>query len=249
MDTAGLAAFLHETSTAPAELARRAGVSRNTEWSLRRDPSRAKLGTLRELALACALDIKIGTVPASDPYAAAAARVMVGDIPADSVDDHRQLSEWIARLQRWAPDAAPLRLAEIAAEVSAPQNRSRAVFLIGRHDADRLASAALASGEPWALSGAAALDALDVAPVSRNSPTVLWTARPDAVTGMLLSTHRRTIVGSAANVIVAPLHQTVLEGSATLDEIALVSPVQAVIDSLGIGGELGAAALDIAGEW
>ncbi|MEO7373210.1 MAG: hypothetical protein ABIW36_04765 [Terrimesophilobacter sp.] len=249
MDTARLTAFLNETNTAPAELARRAGVSRNTEWSLRRDPSRAKLGTLRELALACGLDIRIDTVAASDVYASAAARVMVGDLPAENVDDHKQLSEWIVRLQRWAPDAAPLHLAEMAADVSAPQNRSGAIFLIGRHDADRLASAALASGEPWVLSGAAALDALDIEPISRTSPTVLWTARPDAVTGMLLSTHRRTTVVSAANVIVAPLHQTALTGSASLGGVALVSPVQAVIDSLGIGGELGAAAHNIAGGW
>jgi len=66
---------------------------------------------------------------------------------------------------------------------------------------------------------------------------------------MLLGTHRRTKVASAANVIVAPLHQTVVEGSADLGGLALVSPVQAVIDSLGIGGELGVAAHNIAGGW
>lgn len=249
MDTTSLKAFLNETNTAPAELARKAGVSRNTEWSLRRDPSRAKLTTLRELALACGLDIKIGTTVASDPYAAAAARVMVGDLPADNVEDQTRLKEWITRLERWAPDAAPLHLTEMAADVSAPQNRSGATFLIGRHDADRLASAGFASGDPWVLSGAAALDALDVEPISKTAPTVLWTAAPDVVTGMLLGTHRRTKVASAANVIVAPLHQTVLEGSADLGGLALVSPVQAVIDSLGIGGELGVAAHNIAGGW
>lgn len=249
MDTGNLTAFLNETNIAPAELARRAGVSRNTEWSLRRDPSRANLGTLRELALACGLDLKIDVVAASDPYAAAAARVMVGDLPDDNVDDHQQLSTWIARLQRWAPGAAPLQIVEMAAEVSAPQNRPGATFLIGRHDADRLASAALASEEPWALSGASALDALDIEPLSKNSPTVLWTARPDAVTALLLSTHRRTTVVSAANVIVAPLHQTALAGSASVGRIELVSPVQAIIDSLGIGGELGDAAHNIAGGW
>lgn len=249
MDTASLTALLSEATIAPAQLARRAGVSRNTEWSLRRDPSRAKLATLRELALACGLDIKIDTVAASDPYAAAAVRVMVGDLSADSVDDPKQLSEWIARLRRWSPEATPLQLAEAAANVSAPQNRSGAIFLIGRHDADRLASAALASGEPWALSGAAALDALDVKPIPKTSPTVLWTKKPDAVTGMLLSTHRRTSVASAASVIVAPLHVTVLEGGASVGRIELVSPVQAVIDSLGIGGELADAARSIAEEW
>lgn len=249
MDTANLTAFLNETTIAPTELARMAGVSRNTEWSLRRDPSRAKLRTLRELALACGLDIKIDTVAASDPYASAAARVMVGDLPAESVDDQEQLSEWVARLERWGPDAAPLQLTEMAASVSAPQNRSGAVFLIGRHDPDRLTSAALASAEPWALSGAPALDSLDVEPIPSTSPAVLWTAVPDVVTGMLLSTHRKTTVASAANVIVVPLHQAVLIGGASLGGVKLVSPVQAVIDSLGVGGELGVAAHNIAGRW
>ncbi|MCX7522026.1 hypothetical protein OSC27_07010 [Microbacterium sp. STN6] len=249
MDTTRLTAFLNETDTAPAELARRAGVSRNTEWSLRRDPSRAKLGTLRELALACGLDITLDTTAASDPYAAAAARVLVGDLSPDDVDDERQLAEWTDRLRRWVPDAPPLQLAETAASVSAPQNRAEAILLIGRHDADRLASAALSSEEAWALSGAAALDALDVEPIAATVPTVLWTAKPDVVTGMLLATHRRTTVASAANVIVAPLHQSVLEGSTSVEGIPLVSPVQAVIDSLGIGGEAGAAAHNIAERW
>lgn len=249
MDTSRVTAFLNESNFAPAELARRAGVSRNTEWSLRRDPSRANLGTLRELALASGLDLNIDTVAASDPYAAAAARVMVGDLLADDVDDHRQLSEWIARLQRWGPDAAPLQLAEMAADVSAPQNRSGAVFLIGRRDADRLASAALASGDTWALSGAVALESLEIEPISTTSPTVLWAARPNDVAGLLLSTHRQTTVVSAANVIVAPLHPTALVGSASLGRVVLVSPVQAIIDSLGVGGELRVAAHKIAGGW
>ena len=119
MDTTSLTASLSKTTITPTELARRAGVSRNTEWSLRRDPSRAKLGTLRELALACGLDIRIATVEASDPYAAAAARVMVGDLLADDVENEEQLTEWVARLKRWAPDAQPLQLTKMAAEVSA----------------------------------------------------------------------------------------------------------------------------------
>jgi transcriptional regulator with XRE-family HTH domain len=249
MDTTSLTASLSKATIAPTELARRAGVSRNTEWSLRRDPSRAKLGTLRELALACGLDIRIATVEASDPYAAAAARVMVGDLLAENVENQEQLTQWVARLRRWAPDAEPLQLTKMAAEVSAPQSRAGAIFLIGRHDPDRLASAAIASEQPWSLSGAPALDALGIEPISSASPTVLWTLAPAIVMGMLLSTHRKTTVASGANVIVAPLHQTVLAGGANLGGLELVSPVQAVIDSLGVGGELGVAAHNIAGRW
>lgn len=249
MDTTRLTSFLNRSTTAPAELARRAGVSRNTEWSLRRDPSRAKLGTLRELALASGLDIRIDTVAASDPYAAAAARVMVGDLLSDEVDDGAQLAEWMERFQRWTPDATPLELVGMAANVSSPQARTGATLLVGRNDPDRLASAAIASEQPWALSGSVALDALDVESMAGTLPAVLWTASPEAVTGMLLGTHRRTTVASAADVIVAPLHSTVMKGGTTLEGISLVSPVQAIIDSIGVGGELGSAAYMIAEGW
>lgn len=70
-----------------SELAQRAGISRNTEWSIRRDQNRARLDTLREVALACGYDVEVTLRRAYDAAAVAAARNMVGDL--DSANSYR----------------------------------------------------------------------------------------------------------------------------------------------------------------
>lgn len=230
-----------------AELARRSGVSRNTQWLLRQDPTKAKLHTLRELALAQGLDLAIETQPASDPLASAGARWLLGDL--DDPGEHADaIHDWVVRLQRWTGDEGPMRIAADAAAVAAPQNRSGSVLLRGRKDATRLASAALASGHPWALSGGPALASLGVDSAS-DAPTVMWAADPSRVRELLGPTHEPTRVLGAASVIIAPSSDLVLAGATEIDGIPLVTPVQVLIDCLGVGGLLAELAESVAKDW
>jgi len=246
MDVSEVEKLLRAPALPPTELARQAGVSRNTLWTLRQDPSHARLATLRELALAEGFDLSIGVEPASDPDASAAVRFILGDID-DSLHVSPDVREWCDRLKRWVPSGDPLQLVAAAAVVAAPQNRHGAVFIKGRNDTERLTSAGLASGQPWALSGAAGLEYLDVH--EPGLPTVAWAQDPTRFAELLGNTHERTRVAAAASVIIAPLHEQVITGATDVDGVILVTPVQLVIDCIGVGGQLADAATRVAKEW
>lgn len=244
MDVTAISAMLTTSPVPPSELARRSGVSRNTVWGLRHDPSRARLGTLRELALALGLDLTIESHRASDPDASAAARWLLGDLET-ATDDIRT---WSERLSRWVGGDAPLELLRQAATVSSPQQRREAILLKGRNDPDRLASAGISSMQPWALSGGVGLAHLGV-DVPMGLATVFWANDPRQVRELLGPTHTPTKVPGVATVIIAPATEQVLDGLTSVDGVPLVTPVQAVIDCLGVGGQLGELAMATARQW
>lgn len=288
-----IADLLATPPIARSELAQRAGISRNTEWSIRRDQSRARLDTLREIALACGYDVEVTLRRAYDPVAVAAARNMLGDLELGELleisaalpgshADWAGLGDWRDRLRRYTSSSAgtaevpPLTIAVQSAEFAAAQHASGAIMLAGRNDVDRLMSAAFAaqaefrtaadadgrSGHEWAFSGWPALEALgaeprqgllpgpdDPSPRGQQLPTVVWTTLPTPFAQYLGATHRKVATVRAATVIVAPLEAHHLVGKGELEGVPLVSPVQAVIDSLGVGGDLAAAGLDLATEW
>lgn len=219
-----------------AQLARRANLSRTTTLAMAGDQSRARIDTIRELALALGYDVSIELERASDPLAAAAARVILGDFDIDSRHpehaEHADLEKWIARLHRYS-DGEPASVVSEAARVSGAQYRSGAILLDGRVDADRLVSVGRASEAQWALSGSASLEALGGDP---GAVVVFWTEDARRVGELLAETHRRVRVLSAADLIVAPAHPSVFEGSITVDDVSLVSPVQGMIDAMASGG-------------
>ena len=237
-----LGSALAAVSLTKTELARRAGLSRTTTQAVSEDPSRTRISTLREIALALGYDLSIDLEPASDPLAAAAARQLLGDLaPAP------EYAEWVERLKRYSPEGHPLAIVEEAAKVSSPQDRRGSVMLSGRNDADRLVSAGLASGSTWALSGGAALEALGTDAATET--VVFWTDDVKQVAELLGATHRRVNVSSAADVIVAPAHPSVFDGAGAVEDVVLVSPVQAIIDSYGVGGSDRLVAQRIADGW
>lgn len=235
-----------------SELARRADVSRTTALSVSEDQSRARVDTLRELALALGYDLSIELARASDPLAALAARVILGEL--DSHSDlgasPEELAEWVDRLGRYSGSGgdggAPLRVIREAARVSGAQNRPGRALFAGRNDADRLVSAGRASEARWALSGSASLEAMGAGP---GKTVVLWTDDIKNVSDLLVDTHRRVRLHTAADVIVAPAHPSVFASSTTFDDVNLVSPLQGVIDSVAIGGVDEEIALSIASGW
>ncbi|MDL9981205.1 hypothetical protein [Microbacterium candidum] len=277
MDAVTFADLIAAPPIPRVELAQRAGVSRNTEWVLRQDQSRARLDTLREIALACGFDIEIRLDRAYQPAAAAAARDLLDDLTdMDPPLLRADLGAWRDRLLRYvrADDGDegsvdPLRLVSEAAALSAPQNSPDAIMLAGRNDLERLMSAASATSTEYrdhryVFSGGAALRALrvelphDLTTIASaeseqerwaKMPTVVWTSLPTQFSRYLMETHRSVRTARAATVIIAPLAPHHLVRAAEPGGVPLVSPIQAVIDSLGVGGDLGLTALDLARSW
>jgi len=223
-----------------SELARRADVSRTTALTVTEDQSRARVDSLRELALALGYDVSIELNRASDPLAAAAARVMLGETSLRDEVATPELDAWMGRLERYlrvdegsADRPGILDVVTEAARVSGPQHRKGAVMFSGRNDADRLVSAGRASGVRWVLSGSAALDALGADP---GKTVVFWTDDTKRVAELLAGTHRQVKVHTAADVIVAPAHPSIFAGSAMIEDVNLVTPLQGIIDAVAIGG-------------
>ena len=252
-----------------SELASRAGISRNTEWTIRHDQSRAHLGTLRELALACGYDIEVQLSPGFDPMASAAARVLLGDLAEENVQG---MAEWRDRILRYTDfqgDSTQLEkiaIAQEAAIFSGAQNAPKAVMLAGRSDVLRLTSAAMAanlalketpalaieqgSNHEWMLSGWAGLRSEDSSEeASKSLPTVVWTTHPQLFALQLQSSHRRVETMRAADVVVAPVSSHQRIGTREVEAALLVSGVQAIIDCMGLGGPIAELALAKAREW
>lgn len=236
-----------------SELARRANVSRTTALTVTGDQSRARVDTIRELALALGYDVSIELNRASDPLAAVAARVMLGETSLRDDIETRELDAWIARMERYlrvgtgsGDDPVTLDVITEAARVSGAHHREGAVMFSGRNDADRLVSAGRASDARWVLSGSAALEALGSDP---GKTVVFWTEDTKHVAELLAGTHRQVKIHTAAEVIVAPAHPSVFAGSVTIEDVNLVTPLQGVIDAVAAGGIDREIAEHLAGSW
>lgn len=233
------------------EFARRSGVGRTTIHRIAAGTTEPTLGTLRELAIAHGLDLRLELVPLSDPHAAAAARHLVdpafeGLAPADvSPDDAADVEAWIERLERFDDlDTAVIS----AARASSLLHRRGAVLLRGDRSAKRLASAGHASRGSWAVSGASALERITGAPV--DGPSVLWVGRDaEAAASLLLDTHQRVENAAGATVIVAVAHPSVFVDAHVEDSLRYVAPNQLVLDAIGLGGALEASALFAQSSW
>ncbi|MCJ1701235.1 hypothetical protein MT356_16105 [Rathayibacter festucae] len=241
---------LSELETAQKELgysvdllASRAGLSRATGYRILSGQTDPRLDDLRELLLAAGLDLDLSVRPLSDPHAASAARAMLGDLSVAPGDE--EIAAWTARLTRYSRGETALLLGE-AGRASAPQHRPGAVALAGpRWSIDRLASAGHASGDSWALSGAAAFDAMGY---DLRGVSVLWTTDPRRVTQLLADTLTPTTT-EHADVLVVPAPAALFQGAVDVDGVVLVSPLQAVLDGIGLGGDLAAIASELGREW
>jgi transcriptional regulator with XRE-family HTH domain len=229
-------AALHESGPyGVPELASRAGISRPTLYRLLSGAA-PRADDLEELALAAGWRLDIDLRALSDPLAAVAVRVLLGD---DAVQPWASESEtWRERLDRFV-DARPrsdreVALIDEAGRASAPANRPGARHLKGEHwRVDRLVSAGRASARRWALSGWAALDALGI---DAPAPTIMWVEDPHAMEQLLRDSFRSTRANSA-DLIVIPAHPSVFAGTTAVSDVELVSPLQAFVDAVGLGGD------------
>lgn len=220
------------------EFARRSGVGRTTIHRIANGTVEPTLSTLRELAIAHLYSLKLELVPLSDPLAAVALRMLVDpafeklDAEEVSPDDPAGLGAWIERLRRFDDvDTAAIT----AARASSLLHRDGAVFLRGDRSGRRLASAGEASGQTWALSGAAGLEYATGAPVP--GPGILWVDEDAAsAASLLLDTHRGVESAAVADVIVARAHPAVFVDRYADGPFWYVAPTQLLLDSIGLGG-------------
>lgn len=254
--------LITELGSTPSATARATGLSRMTVQRVRDGVSSPSLGTLREFALAAGFDLDVRLVPASDPAAAIAARVLL-DPTLQSLeaaeasgnsnpDDHQAIIEWVERLQRHR-DTSPRSLLARAGTYAAPQHRPGARHfrpkpgLTQQHLFDIAASATAARSTEHtrvALSGMpAALTYLGAAP--HPGPIIIWARNTDTdtntnvdtVADRLSTTLHEAESYQPGGILVAPTMQATFidafEQAAT--RTPLVSPIQAALDLHGLG--------------
>ena len=143
------------------------------------------------------------------------------------------ISDWMKRIERFVGDGDAHDLLEEAGRASSLLSREDAMRMRGTFSPDRLASAGYATGDDWALSGVDSLEALGV-PVSAEGIHVLWTSQPKHAVQLLLDTGSVASTDHDVDLIICKPSVLTLRGVIELDGIRLVSPVQGMIDCMGL---------------
>jgi len=241
-----------------AATSRRAGVSKSTLTRILTDQVDPAIGTVREIAIACGIDLVLSSTPSADPLAAAAARSMLEDgyvAPATPEIQkwkerlHRLSDEYIGGDAQKAATNDPLALIQTAAVYSSPLLRHGAELFEGTATVGRLASAGFASKERWAVSGAAGLylpDHTETAPAT----TILWCEDVRTVVQLLAdSPLRPTHREDRATVAVIEAEPELFAGSFTEGIVRYAAPIQIILDCLSQPGQVADQALREAQTW
>ncbi|ANE04939.1 helix-turn-helix domain-containing protein [Corynebacterium crudilactis] len=209
----------------PTRISRRSGVSRSTLKRVGDGTSEPTLATLREVALALGLDIKVAAHHACDPFAAAAARTLI-DASVPENPDNQEILSWLDRFERWDIND-PLTLVSEAGTLQGIAYRTDAQFL----KLDSMGVSALPEffqeqKIDWALSGAATATVIMGQMLQGRS--IVW---HNSATKLDFST-LGTVVDSfdEADLVFIPATATELIGCYTDADLTFVAPVQLVID-------------------
>lgn len=239
--------WLESSRLSPAAAARRAGVSASTMHRILNDLVDPSVGTLREIALACEIQIDLTARPLSDPRAAAAARALLEggyEPPSDS-----EVVAWQKRLPRMAASTSPVAIVKAAAAASGPLHRPGAVLLHGAVTLGRVASAGDASKGHWAVSGAAGLY-LPSPGAAVPAVTILWCEDVRMVTHLLADTDLRQVQRpDRAALAVIAAEPELFAGSFTEGIVRYAAPIQIILDCIAQGGALADDATEEAMSW
>jgi transcriptional regulator with XRE-family HTH domain len=220
------------------EVARRAGLARSTMLRVDNGTVSPTVATLRELAIACGLDVEITTRTLSDPAAAEAARSMLenGYVVTDPV----ATAQWVERLTRMAGNE-PVDIVRAAGVASTLRARRGAHYFKGKVPMLRVASAGDATDLDWAISGGP--------PLGAAGTTVLWSADADLAARFLGEAMSITSEPREADVIVAPSHPGIYVDSWMDTLVRYVAPIQMLLDAFGLEESLAQAAMVEARSW
>lgn len=245
-----VSSWVADAGLSAAAVARRSGVSASTVHRVLNGKVDPSLGTVREIGLACGVDVLVESRPLADWAAAAAARVLLEDgyVPAE----HPAVAAWVERLPRLAGSHDPIELVTEAGRASSPASRRDAHLYRGTATVGRAASAGHASGGRWALSGALGLRPSDVRPgLALPATTILWCDHPRTVAQLLADDAglkpARDPHGAALVVVGGDdgiYHDTFTQGIATF-----AAPIQIVMDCISLGGATAEQATKEARSW
>lgn len=229
-----------------ATAARRAGVSASTLHRILSDQVDPSVGTLREIAIGCGLDLSISSRPLSDWRAAAAARSMLEE---GYVVPEGEIAAWQSRLTRLAQGNDPIELVSAAARASAPLHREEAAWFSGSMTVGTVASAGDASAGEWALSGAAGLYLPELGKLT-PAITVLWCTDVRAVSQLLAASEVRS-TDRVDRVTLAAVRgePELFEGSFKRGLVHYAAPIQIIIDCFSLGGPVAVDARKEAMTW
>lgn len=239
--------WVEASGLSSAAVARRAGVSTSTMHRILNDLVDPAVGTLREIAFACGVQLDLGTQPLSDPGAASAARVMLEsgyESPSDP-----EVASWRKRLARMAGDDDPVEIVRAAADASRPLHRPGAVLFRGVIPLARIASAGDAAKGEWAVSGAAGLY---LPPSSAPAPavTILWCEDARTVTHLLGDTDLRPAkYPERATLAVIEAERELFAGSFAEGIVRYAAPIQIMLDCLAQSSEVAGDALEEVMSW
>jgi transcriptional regulator with XRE-family HTH domain len=239
--------WLEASGLNAAAAARRAGVSASTLHRVLNGLADPSVGTLREIALACGIEMALAARPLSDPRASAAARAMLEADYEPSAD--REIAAWQERLVRLAGSGSPVDIVKAAAAASSPLLRPGAVLLSGELPLARIASAGDASRKRWAISGAAGLY---LPPPGAVAPvvTILWCEDVRTVIQLLAETElRQTDRPDRASLAVIAGEPELFIGSFTEGIVRYAAPIQIILDCLSQPGAVADDALREAVSW
>jgi transcriptional regulator with XRE-family HTH domain len=228
-------------------VARRAGVSGSTLHRIVNDQVNPSFGTLREVAIACGLNLSLATSHLSDPLAASAARSMLEE-DYEPPDDP-EVTRWRERLPRLAEADDPVEIVKAAARASSPLHREGGALYSGEVPVARLASAGDASGGEWAISGAAALY---LPPSGDGVPevTILWCEDVRAVDHLLVGSGLHPVRrADQAAVAVIEAEPELFAGSFTHGIVRYVAPIQIILDCLSQAGPVADDAITEVTSW
>ncbi len=245
MENPDIAAWVRRSGLTKSAVSALSGASLSTIHRIQNQQTDPQLGTLRELAIACGLDLDVHVRPLADPYAAQAVRMLLET--GFSPDNQRKADEWICRFER-AQLSTPFDLLKAAGRsVGLLHLSSPSTYLRGAATPLRLASAGDASGGQWALSGKSHLEL--AAARELFGQQVIWAEDAGRVVSNLRDSLTVARSASTATVIVAQATPALFQQFFTHERINYVTPVQSLIDGLSLGGILADTATDIAQEW
>ena len=246
---AGLGAVVRgwvEASGFPnAVVARRAGVSASTLHRVVNGQVDPSVGTVRELAAACGMELRLAARRLADPGAAAAARLLLEDGYEPSLPG---VDAWVERLRRQAGDD-PVAIVEAAGLASAPLHRPTARLYASPVEVGRVASAGSASGGRWALSGMAGLK-LPGLFEALPTPSILWCEDVRRVE-QLLADAELTAASRVerTSLAVVEADEALFTNFFENGRVRYVAPIQIVLDCFSIGGVLADLARREVGSW
>lgn len=241
-----VAECLERSGLSARQVAARAGVAASTVHRILNDQVSPSVATLHNITAACGLDLTMSTSTLASSAAAAAARAILDEHYPAEVDT--EVEQWAGRLDTWT-DGDPVQIVEEAARASGVLHRPGAIRLSGEATIGRLASAGDASGQRWAVSGAAGLElpSFDEA-IPRIS--VLWCEDPSAIRPLLTGgTLRPASAPHRSTVVVAAAEPDLFLGTFERDRVVYAAPIQIAIDAISVGGDAAARAREEIRTW